>query len=57
MEKTFRIEPLIIPCAEKTVQAYPNAELVILPGEGHGFSEKALDDIINRSLGFLRTLV
>lgn len=57
MEKTFRIDPLIIPCGEKTVQAYPNAELVILPGEDHGFSEKALDDIINRSLGFLRTLV
>ncbi len=43
--------------AEKTAQAYPNAELVVLPGEGHGFSEKALDGIIDRSIAFLKALV
>lgn len=43
--------------AEKTAKAYPNAELVVLPGEGHGFSAEALDGVIERALAFLNALV
>lgn len=40
--------------AEKTARAYKNAELVILPGEGHGFSAAAMEGVIGRSLAFLK---
>lgn len=43
--------------AEKTAKAYPNAKLVVLPGEGHGFSEKAIGGVIEQSLAFLNALL
>ena len=43
--------------AKRTAQAYPYAELVVLPGEGHGFSEDAIGGVIERSLAFLSALL
>ncbi len=40
--------------SEKAAELYPNAELTVLPGEGHGFSSGASKEVMEKVLAFMK---
>lgn len=51
-------EDAVVPLAysERAAALFPHAELTVYPGEGHGFSREAMDDVARRLLAFVREL-
>ena len=49
-------EDAIVPLSdsERAAKTYPNAELVVYNGEGHGFTAKTMKDVDERLLAFIR---
>ena len=49
-------EDAVVPLSysERAAKTYPNAELVIYAGEGHGFSPPTMRDAEERLLAFIR---
>lgn len=41
-------------CSEKAITIYPNAELLVLPGEGHGFSPAGVQTAMGKALEFMQ---
>ena len=41
-------------CSEKAITIYPNAELIVLPSEGHGFSPAGGQTAMEKALEFMQ---
>ena len=40
--------------SERAVQAFPNAEMVIMPGQGHGFTGAGRQEAMETETAFLK---
>lgn len=43
--------------SEQAAELYPNAKLVVLEGEGHGFTPEAGEDVMKQALAFMQEVI